>query len=312
VSRDEILLERFVRHLALERVASIHTQRAYAHDIQAFLRFLNQGDGAIALGQAGRSELRAFFEAEAQQKSARSMARVLGSLRSFYRYLTLYEGFQDDPARAMRMPKVGKHFPVVLSPPQAIGLIEAIREVRRTESPNRELHTLRDSAVVELLYGSGLRVSELAGLKLAQLDLPGRAVRVLGKGKKERFVPLGEPACAALEAYLSRRHELVSSKRAELDWVFLGARGGPLGPRRVQELVRAAGALGAGRNDVHPHALRHSCATHMLEGGADLRAIQDMLGHSSVSTTERYTHLTALSLAQIYDRTHPLAKVRGL
>jgi integrase/recombinase XerC len=169
---------------------------------------------------------------------------------------------------------------------------------------------LRDSALLEVLYGGGLRVSELAQLDLAAVSLGDKSVRVLGKGKKERVVPLGSKAEEALRAYLSRRVELRHPKTGAQDpaAVFLGQTGRRLGVRWVQKLVRRYGALGAGRPDLHPHALRHSCATHMLEGGADLRAIQEMLGHSSLSTTQRYTHLSLDRLLEVYDKSHPLAR----
>jgi len=178
------------------------------------------------------------------------------------------------------------------------------------QSGRRESEQLRDTLLLELLYGSGLRVSELIGLDLVSIDSAQAELRVIGKGDKERIVPLGEKALEALEAYLPRRAELRHPKSGYQDpaALLLGRRGRRLGVRWVQELVRRYGALGSGRPDLHPHALRHSCATHMLEGGADLRAIQEMLGHSSLSTTQRYTHLSLDQLIRVYDQAHPLAR----
>ena len=176
---------------------------------------------------------------------------------------------------------------------------------RRVEGPK----TLRDKAILELLYGSGLRVSELTSLDLDALDFESRQVHVSGKGKKERIVPLGGLCIDALHCYLSVRGALRHPKTGEQDAiaVFLGNYGGRIGARRVQELVQKYGALATGRADLHPHVLRHACATHLLEGGADLRAIQDLLGHETVATTQRYTHLSTKKLTEIYDRAHPLA-----
>jgi integrase/recombinase XerC len=166
--------------------------------------------------------------------------------------------------------------------------------------------------MLETLYGSGLRVSELCGLDLDHLELPD-SVRVIGKGNKERIVPLGSHAAAALEAYLARRGELRHPKTGAIDprAVFLSRLGLRIGVRRVQTLVHSYGALGAGRADLHPHALRHTCATHLLDGGADLRSIQKLLGHSSLSTTQRYAHVSIDHLMKVYDSAHPLARRRA-
>ena len=166
---------------------------------------------------------------------------------------------------------------------------------------------------LELLYGSGLRVSELASLDLGQISISEAEVRVLGKGRKERMVPLGSKSLEALAAYLPRRAELAHPKSGRYDEqaLLLGQLGKRLTVRWLQALVQRYGALGAGRSDLHPHALRHSCATHLLEGGADLRAIQEMLGHSSLSTTQRYTHVSLDQLLAVYDRAHPMARAPG-
>jgi integrase/recombinase XerC len=172
------------------------------------------------------------------------------------------------------------------------------------------VHRLRDAAALELLYGCGVRVSELVALDLADISLEGAELRVLGKGGKERIVPLGSKAADALGGYLAERGRLRHPKTGHLDEnaLLLGRGGRRLTTRWIQKLVKRYGALGAGRPDLHPHALRHSCATHMLEGGADLRAIQEMLGHASLSTTQRYTHLSLDQLLSVYDRAHPLSK----
>jgi integrase/recombinase XerC len=180
-------------------------------------------------------------------------------------------------------------------------------------APGSDASRSRDTALLEVLYGSGLRVSELVQLDLGSVSFGEGSVRVLGKGKKERIVPFGSKAAEALRAYLAHRAELRHPKTGEQDpaALFLGRSGARLGVRWVQKLVHRYGALGTGRPDLHPHALRHSCATHMLEGGADLRAIQEMLGHSSLSTTQRYTHLSLDKLLEVYDKSHPLARAKS-
>jgi integrase/recombinase XerC len=192
--------------------------------------------------------------------------------------------------------------------------VDAAAEVVTTPDTD-SAEGLRDRALMETLYAAGLRVSELCGLDLDAVDTDNPtlgSVRVLGKGSKERVVPLGSEAVKAVRAYLERRDELTDPKTGERDprALFLTKRGARLGVRRVQTLVHQYGALGAGRADLHPHALRHTCATHLLDGGADLRAIQKMLGHASLSTTQRYTHVSIDHLMKVYDSAHPLAKRR--
>jgi integrase/recombinase XerC len=208
----------------------------------------------------------------------------------------------------LQSPKLSRGLPLVLRP-------EAAAEVM--ESPavgplGNDVEKLRDSVFLELLYGSGLRVSELFALDLESVNLRACEVRVLGKGRKERIVPISGKALAALEAYLPRRGELRHPKTGFIHEkaLLLTRRGQRLGVRRIQALVQRYGALGAGRPDLHPHALRHSCATHLLEGGADLRVIQELLGHSSLSTTQRYTHVSLDQLLTIYDKAHPLARAK--
>jgi integrase/recombinase XerC len=186
-----------------------------------------------------------------------------------------------------------------VSPELATEIVESPARLRR--------HACRDRAVVELLYGAGLRVSEVASLRWADVDLPRARARVTGKGNKERMVPLGPPCILALEALRDEARTQQDDGDAPTAPIFRGARGAPLGVRAIQRMVHERGALAAGRADVHPHALRHSCATHMLDGGADLRSIQELLGHASLRTTQRYTHVSVEHLLKVYDRAHPLA-----
>lgn len=305
------LLAGFERHLRLEKRASPHTSQAYLADVRAFVSYLEQsGEGLLA---AGRVEIQAFLGQESARLSTRSLARRLGSLRAFYAFAARRLGSTSNPARAVRMPKLQENFPLVVSPE----VIERAILAASSEAPGRpraSAQAKRDVALIELLYGSGLRVSEAADLTLSQIDISAASLRVLGKGQKERKVPLGGPASRALSAYLEVRGELAHPKTGSMHptLVFLSSRGTRFSPRRIQELVGRLGRVAAGRGDLHPHALRHSCATHMLEGGADLRSIQDFLGHESLSTTERYTHVSSSDLARVYDRTHPLARLKVL
>ncbi|HEV8245198.1 MAG TPA: tyrosine recombinase XerC [Polyangiaceae bacterium] len=300
------LLARFREHLAAERRASPHTVAAYCRDVESLFEFVRERvPGDVALGVIDRALLRSWLGELSRLVSAPTIARKLASLRTFYGYLEREGVARDNPARLLQSPKLGRKLPTLVNASAAAEVMTA-----PLAYAGREAEQLRDAAMLELLYGSGLRVSELAGLDLGHLALESAEVRVLGKGRKERIVPLGSKAIAALSRYLEQRALLRHERSGAQDpqAVFLARRGNRLGVRRVQSLVRRYGALGAGRADLHPHALRHSCATHMLEGGADLRSIQEMLGHSSLSTTQRYTHVSLDQLFAVYDRAHPLAR----
>jgi integrase/recombinase XerC len=291
----------FERHLESERRLSKHTVAAYVGDLRQLEAFLER-EREFDLDELSKSELRQWFASLAADHSARTMARKLGSVRALFRFLVRSGRAKEDPARAMRMPKIAKNLPLFLS-------AETMERVLTEpfEGFDSEIEGLRDRAILEVLYGSGLRVGEVERLDVADVDFAAGVLLVEGKGKKERRTPFGEPARLALGRYLERRSELGPKGDGERA-LFVAARGGRLGARRIQELVRRVGILAAGRGDLHPHALRHSAATHMLEGGADLRAIQDFLGHESVATTERYTHLTLGKLFEVVDRAHPLAR----
>jgi integrase/recombinase XerC len=180
------------------------------------------------------------------------------------------------------------------------------------EDQRSTLLRTRDCALLEMLYGTGVRVGELASMDVAHVDFSESVVRVLGKGGKERVVPLGKSAAESLEAYLPERLGLLAKARdADPDALWLSQRGRRLSIRQAQNIVRRHGTLGAGRGDLHPHAMRHTCATHLLDAGADLRSIQELLGHSSLSTTQRYTHVSVDRLMEVYDRAHPLAREKG-
>lgn len=298
-------LASFLVHLDKERRLSSHTVAAYGSDLGQFLSFLTRSSLGDLLS-AGKSEIRLWLREISAESTATTLARKMGSLRAFYRYHQTQGSVSLNPAARMRLPKLRRKAPQILS-------AEDAEELMHTKGADDPSVVARDTAILEVLYGGGLRVSELVGLNLEQVDLSGARLMVHGKGKKDRIVPLGRPGLTALRNYLSIRTELRSKEGEVHDpkAVFLSVRGRRLGARRVQEMVRRMGALSTGRDRLHPHALRHACATHMLEGGADLRAIQDLLGHESVATTQRYTHLSTHQLEKVYDNAHPLAKTKA-
>lgn len=296
-------IERFVRHLEHERRASPHTVAAYRRDLEQLARFVEeQLGGSAPLSRVDTFLLRRWLGVLARTVTPSTIARKLAAVRALGRWLLERGELKSDPAAALQSPKVSRPLPAFLNADAAASVVEAPTSGRPTG--------LRDKAMLELLYGAGLRVSELVGLDLNSIDFGDASVRVLGKGNKERVIPLGTPALASLRDYLQARAQLRHPKTSAQDEkaLFLTERGARIGVRAVQRLVHRYGQLGAGRADLHPHALRHSCATHMLEGGADLRAIQEMLGHASLATTQRYTHVSIEQLMRVYDKAHPLAK----
>lgn len=315
----------FVSYLRSERNASVHTISAYQRDLLALCAFLRERQTSRPSSKRSRSStdedapipvplvacdlyaLRGHLGLLARTHAPPSIARKMASIRAFFRFLVDRNVVPRSPADELANPKVRRPLPTFLS-------VDAAKEV--VEAPqNSSAHPAvmrRDRAALELLYGAGVRVSELVGLDLEDLDLQGQRARVLGKGRKERMVPFGEAAARALESYLAVRTAFAHPRTGALDpkALFLSVRGRRLPVRGVQLFVRAYGASGAGRADLHPHALRHTCATHLLDGGADLRAIQEVLGHASLSTTQKYTHVSVEHLLAVYDKAHPLAKGR--
>jgi integrase/recombinase XerC len=305
-------IDDFIAHLAAERRASPHTVAAYGRDLRQLRDFLQErARGDVKLSQVSKLTLRAWLGELAQRRSAATLARKISAVRALFAWLQRTGTTRKNPAELLATPKVPRKLPAFLSVDAAAQLMDAAAALPSLAS---DVERLRDTALLELLYGSGLRVSELTSLDVADVSLADEQVRVLGKGRKERVVPLGSKAQTALRAYLPRRTELAHPKTGFCDdrALLLSRRGRRLNVRRVQLLVQRYGALAAGRPDLHPHALRHTCATHMLEGGADLRAIQELLGHASLSTTQRYTHLSMDQLLRVYDDSHPLARLSGL
>ena len=283
----------FLRHLAVERNASAHTLRSYANDLTDFQRFL-AARGIADLAGADLRAVRAWLAAlHARGLAAASVGRKLAAVRSCFRFLVRRGVVEANPAREARTPRQPRRLVSFLPIDEATQLVDG----RAVGGASRA----RDVAILEMLYATGLRVSELAGLDLDDVDRDERTVRVLGKGRKERIVPYGGHAARALEAWLGERGEGGGA-------VFTNAQGGRLTTRSVHTIVRRSARAAGITRRVSPHTLRHTFATHLLDGGADLRAIQELLGHSRLSTTQRYTHVGADQLMKIYDKAHPRAK----
>ena len=283
----------FLRHLAVERNASAHTLRSYANDLTDFQRFL-AGRGVAGLAAADLRAVRAWLAAlHTRGLAAASVGRKLAAVRSCFRFLVRRGVVEANPAREARTLRQPRRLVSFLPIDEATQLVDG----RAVGGASRA----RDVAILEMLYATGLRVSELAGLDLDDVDRDERTVRVLGKGRKERIVPYGAHAARALEAWLGERGGRGGA-------LFTNAQGGRLTARSVHTIVRRSARAAGLTRRVSPHTLRHTFATHLLDGGADLRAIQELLGHSRLSTTQRYTHVGADQLMKIYDKAHPRAK----
>ncbi len=313
--QDDFILQ-FIHYLSAEKNASPHTCRCYQRDLGEFENFL-KSQGAD-LSRSGKPEweevdrivIRKYLSVLHRKNKRSSIARKISTLRSFFRYLIREKLVSSNPAKAVSTPKVEKTLPTTLTVDEAFRLMGSPDKLLKGVSEEEaKKSALRDCAILELLYSSGLRVGELVGLNLKHLDLHLGIVRVMGKGRKERIVPIGDKAIEALKAYLNRRGDPESEAP-----LFVNLRGGRLTSRSVARLVkkytRASGIV----RKVSPHSLRHSFATHLLDAGADIREIQEMLGHASLSTTQRYIHLSPGKLMEVYDKAHPRSfhsKVKG-
>jgi len=296
------VLNRYVSYLEVEKNASPYTVRNYSSDLIDFLNFLRD-KGVNSLKEVDRHILRDYLSRLTDKGIVKvSLARKLSAIRSFYRYLMREEILSQNPLEGTSSPKQDKRLPSFLT----------IEEVKRLLSAP-DLSTpqgLRNRALIELIYASGLRVSELAKLNLEQLDLDSREIRVWGKGSKERVALMGKPAASALASYLKEgRPKLLGQKKSSA--LFINRQGERLIERRVQKIIEeCAKGAGIGKR-VYPHLLRHSFATHLLDGGADLRVVQELLGHSSLSSTQVYTHVTRSQAKKIYLKAHPMAEKEG-
>lgn len=285
-------IEGFMKYLEVERGASPHTLRAYRKDLDEFFRESGEESGIDAV--------RGFVASGIGKGLKKStVGRRLASVRSFFKYLAREGVLSSNPARLVPAPKLPKALPKFLTVDEAFALVENPSGTGFIEA--------RDRAVLELLYSSGLRVSELSGLDMEDLKLSEGLVKAKGKGKKERIVPVGKKAISALQAYMVERSLLKKTGSA----LFTSSRGGRLSDRSVRRAVVKYSRLSGLSKKIGPHTLRHTFATHLLHGGADLRVIQELLGHASLSTTQKYTHLDIAKLMEVHDKAHPFSNPAG-
>ncbi len=292
------VLEEFDEYLALQRDRSEHTRRAYLGDLRALFDYTDGGLDSLTLPR-----LRAWLAAQAAAGAARTtLARRTSAVKTFTAWAVRQGLLTSDPASRLQVPKTHRTLPAVLRRDQAVDAMEAMKTAAQEGDPL----ALRDRLIVELLYATGIRVSELCGLDIDDVDTSRRVVRVLGKGNKQRTVPFGEPAHVALRSWLSDgRPELATPESGPA--LLLGVRGKRLDPRQARTVVHQTVSAINGAPDIGPHGLRHSAATHLLEGGADLRIVQELLGHATLATTQLYTHVSVARLRAVHDQAHPRA-----
>jgi integrase/recombinase XerC len=301
-------VEEYLRHLAKERDVSPNTVKAYERDLSEFVAYLGSyyGTGGWSWEGVDRLAMRGFL-AHLSRKGVgkRTMARTLSGVRSFYRWMHRNEMVESNPARAVGAPKLDKYLPGYLDRAQ-IELLFQMAEVRAMEG---NFTDVRNLAILELFYSTGMRLSELQGLSRGDLDLVSQQAKVRGKGRKERIVPVGDHAALALRNYEAKRDDLLRNRRTGVDRTafFLSRIGKRIGVRMVQKLVSDFLAQIDEDAGLSVHSLRHTFATHLLDAGADLRAVQELLGHSSISTTQIYTHTSVERLKQVYQKAHPRA-----
>jgi len=300
------LIHQFIHYLSAEKNASPHTCRCYRKDLEGFEGFLKSSgmylapSGKVELGKVDRIAIRKYLSFLHRKNRKSSIARKISTLRSFFKYLVREQMIPSNPAKSVSTPKVEKTLPTTLTVDEAFRLMESPKHLPDKSSAGSKEKDLRDRAILELLYSSGLRVSELVGLNSNQLDLDLGIVRVMGKGRKERIVPVGVKAIEALKAYMEGRG-IVEGE----DPLVINSWGGRLTARSIGRLIKKYSRHSGIFRKVSPHSLRHTFATHLLDAGADIREIQEMLGHSSLSTTQRYTHVSMGKLMEVYDRAHP-------
>jgi len=333
-------IQQFIHYLSVEKNASPHTCRVYRRDLEAFEDFLkNSGmqlspGGDVKIEKVDRIAIRKYLSFLHRKNKKSSIARKISTLRSFFKYLVREQVIPSNPAKTVSTPKVEKTLPTTLTVDEAFRLMESPHSRSGKSSSGSEERSLRDRAILELLYSSGLRVSELVGLNSNQIDLDLGIVKVMGKGRKERIVPVGVKAIDALKAYFEERGSLKGlrlGRKASLrvrglsepasgpegptargvagpdgeEPIFINSSGGRLTARSVGRLIKKYTRDSSIFRKVSPHSLRHTFATHLLDAGADIREIQEMLGHSSLSTTQRYTHVSMGKLMEVYDKAHP-------
>lgn len=313
-SQAESLVQAYLQMLANERGASVHTLRAYERELHGFASWLKDRGSAEDVGKIEHTQIRAYLGTLYERGlSKASAARALAAIRSWFKWLARNKYVEQNAASLVSTPRLPKHLPRVPSIEQMNRVVDSVRD-------DAASWPTRDRAILEMLYGCGIRNAELTGLNIEDVQWANEAILVRGKGQKQRYVPLGDTAAAALRAYIAEREArlvaLSEKKPVRTPALFVNLqlrgleKGGDarLTTRSVGRIVKRIAILRGLSADVHPHTLRHAFGTHLLEEGADLRAIQELLGHERLSTTQRYTQLTTAQLAAVYDRTHPRAK----
>jgi integrase/recombinase XerC len=299
----------FIDHLTRERDVSAHTVKAYRRDLELFVEFLADHYGGSWSWQGiDRMTVRAYMAFLARRHlSKRSIARALSAVRTFFRFLHRNEVVEANPARATRAPKFEKYLPSYLER----GQMGHLFDMALTRAGDGRHADVRNLAILELFYSTGMRLSELTGSNRSDIDLINQTVKVRGKGRKERIVPLGDHAQLALRNYEAKRDELIRAigGKADRHAFFLSSSGRRLAPRTVQTIVRKFLGEVDEKSGLSAHSLRHSFATHLLDAGADLRAVQELLGHASISTTQIYTHTSIERLKEVHRRAHPRGQV---
>ena len=295
---DKSLIKGFNDYLRLEQSLSDNTVNAYCHDIELFREHLDNNGKSLSITEITHHDIEDFFASLYDLGiSASSQARILSGLKSFYRYLIQERICESDPTLLVSFPSIGRHIPEVLSYEEIVSMLECIDLSQQFGHRNK--------AIIEVMYGCGLRVSEVISLKISDIYVKDEFIRIIGKGDKERLVPIGKKTLKELSNYTQgeRLHQDIKAKFT--DTVFINARGTGLTRQSVFLMVKSLAEKAGIKKTISPHTLRHSFATHLLEGGADLRAVQQMLGHSSISTTEIYTHVSDEYLRQVIMEYHP-------
>ncbi len=304
------LVDEFIKYLSVERNASVNTRLGYGRDLRQFYFFAKDSgyfdSEDFGPGSVTEAIVTAFVYRLHNECGKAAVARKLSAIRSFFRFLVKKGVVKTNPAELVPTPKTEKFLPQVLTVEEAESLIKASGN---TGAEDRVLDGLRDLAILEVLYSSGIRVSELTGLCMKDVDLGSGVIKVLGKGGKERRAYLGDYAVSSLRAYIERARSKMAGADSGDSPLFIGKGGKTVSPRTVQRLVKRYVAKSGINKTPTPHSLRHSFATHLLDAGVDLRSIQEMLGHSKLSTTQRYTRVGIESLMAAYDKAHPLARI---
>jgi integrase/recombinase XerC len=305
---QENIIALFSRYLTYERGASAHTIKSYLNDLAEYTAFLDREGSTtgVGVGEASHHDIRAWLGTLVEKRQRSSVARKLSTLRTFYRFL-IRKGYRDDnPAALVSYPRPGFRLTAYLTVDDVFSLLSL---------PDRAIPAgKRDAAILELLYSTGIRVGELMALDCRDISWDESVLKVMGKGKKERIIPIGGPALTSLRDYMQARTPEgwgVPGPAMDQDALFLNRRGGRLTDRSVNRIIKKYILIGALTLNVSAHKLRHAFATHLLEMGADLRDIQEMLGHETISTTQRYTHITIDTLMEVYDKAHPRSGRKG-